>query len=101
MELLQTQRREGGDWAGLHRLFMDLLYEMSRIQRVRIEDLGEFFDWVRCLRLTHATVLVDDEFITGLFEIIEDLSYDVNDPYHYPVIRVLVSVLLPCRIGRD
>lgn len=37
-------------------------------------------------------VLVDDEFIMGLFEIIEDLSYDVNDPYHYPVIRVLVSV---------
>lgn len=38
-------------------------------------------------------VLVDDDFIEGLFEIIEDLSYDVNDPYHYPVIRVLVSGL--------
>ena len=36
-------------------------------------------------------VLVDDEFVKGLFDIIEDLSYDVNDPYHYPVIRVLVS----------
>lgn len=36
-------------------------------------------------------VLVDDDFIKGLFEIIEDLSYDANDPYHYPVIRVLVS----------
>lgn len=37
-------------------------------------------------------VLVDDDFVRGLFDIIEDLSYDVNDPYHYPVIRVLVSV---------
>lgn len=34
---------------------------------------------------------MDDEFVKGLFDIIEDLSYDVNDPYHYPVIRVLVS----------
>lgn len=37
-------------------------------------------------------VLVDDDFIKGLFEIVENLSYDANDPYHYPVIRVLVSV---------
>lgn len=37
-------------------------------------------------------VLVDDDFIRCLFDIIEDLSYDVTDPYHYPVIRVLVSV---------
>lgn len=36
-------------------------------------------------------VLVDDDFIRFLFDIIEDLSYDVTDPYHYPVIRVLVS----------
>lgn len=28
-----------------------------------------------------------------LFEIIEELSYDANDPYHYPVIRVLVRFL--------
>lgn len=37
-------------------------------------------------------VLVDDDFIRCLFDIIEDLSYDVTDPYHYPVIRVLVSL---------
>lgn len=36
-------------------------------------------------------VLVDDDFIRCLFDIIEDLSYDVTDPYHYPVIRVLVG----------
>ncbi|PYH87344.1 hypothetical protein BO71DRAFT_489646 [Aspergillus ellipticus CBS 707.79] len=75
LELLQARnQREEGATAGLHRLLMDLIYEMSRIQRVKIEDL----------------VLVDDEFIKGLFDIIEDLSYDVNDPYHYPVIRVLL-----------
>ncbi len=36
------------------------------------------------------TVHVDDGFVKHLFEIIEELSDDVNDPYHYPVIRVLV-----------
>ena len=35
-------------------------------------------------------MLVEDGFITYLLEIIEGLSDDVNDPYHYPVIRVLV-----------
>lgn len=44
-------------------------------------------------------VLVDDDFIKGLFEIIEDLSYDASDPYHYPVIRVLVRICLTyCRV---
>lgn len=35
-------------------------------------------------------VLVDDEFVKYLFALIEELSSDYNDPYHYPVIRVLV-----------
>ncbi|KAL5336083.1 hypothetical protein BJX70DRAFT_373826 [Aspergillus crustosus] len=75
LELLQAQTKQMEDSAaGLHRLLMDLLYELSRIQRIRIEDM----------------VLVDDEFIRGLFDIIEHLSYDANDPYHYPVIRVLL-----------
>lgn len=30
-----------------------------------------------------------------LFEIIEQVSDDVNDPYHYPTIRVLVSLSQP------
>ncbi|BCR83034.1 DUF2013 domain-containing protein [Aspergillus chevalieri] len=82
LELLQKRKNDshghsdededGG--AGLHRMLMDLLYEMSRVQRVKIGDL----------------VLVDDDFIKGLFELIENLSDDVNDPYHYPVIRVLL-----------
>ncbi|KAJ5082847.1 hypothetical protein N7532_011890 [Penicillium argentinense] len=78
LELIQALRKnEMGGGAGLHRLLMDLLYEMSRIQRVKIEDL----------------VLVDDDFIRCLFDIIEDLSFDVTDPYHYPVIRVLLLTL--------
>lgn len=78
LELLQVQNRKKeveGDEALLHRVFMDLIYEMSRIQRIKMEDL----------------VLVDDEFIKSLFDIIEELSYDSSDPYHYTVIRVLVS----------
>ncbi|KAJ5779586.1 hypothetical protein N7457_007306 [Penicillium paradoxum] len=75
LELIQAMRRADLDGdAGLHRLLMDLVYEMLRIQRVKIEDL----------------VLVDDDFIRCLFDIIEDLSDDVTDPYHYPVIRVLL-----------
>lgn len=40
------------------------------------------------------TVLIEDDFILYLFGVIEGLSNDVNDPYHYPVIRVLVGVFL-------
>lgn len=39
------------------------------------------------------TVLVDDDFVKHLFEIIEELSGDVDDPYHYPVIKILVRSL--------
>ena len=44
---------------------------------------------------------MDDDFIRCLFDIIEDLSYDVTDPYHYPVIRVLVSGFLYVCVGFD
>lgn len=40
LELVRSQSPDVDDGAGLHRLLMDLLYEMSRIQRVKIEDLG-------------------------------------------------------------
>lgn len=41
LELIQAMRRADLDGdAGLHRLLMDLIYEMSRIQRIKIEDLG-------------------------------------------------------------
>ncbi|KAL4820653.1 hypothetical protein BDW67DRAFT_152903 [Aspergillus spinulosporus] len=76
LELLQAQslRMNDESAANLHRLLMDLLYELSRIQKIKIEDL----------------ILVDDDFVRGLFDIIEHVSYDANDPYHYPVIRVLL-----------
>lgn len=35
-------------------------------------------------------MLVEDDFVKYLFQIIEGLSDDAHDPYHYPVIRVLV-----------
>ena len=72
LELIKQGRKDN---ARLHRLLLELLYEMSRMQRLSPEDLGQ----------------VDDEFVTYLFDIIEQLSDDVDDPYHYPVIRVLVS----------
>jgi hypothetical protein len=58
----------------LHRMLLELMYEMSRVQRLTFEDLAQ----------------VDDAFVTSLFQLIEQLSDDVDDPYHYPVIRVLV-----------
>lgn len=45
LELLHAHARplhmEDDSTAGLHRLLMDLLYELSRIQKIRIEDLSE------------------------------------------------------------
>jgi hypothetical protein len=72
VELVKQGRRDDSQ---LHRLLLELLYEMSRMQRLTVEDLLQ----------------VDDDFVKYLFQIIEELSDDVNDPYHYPVIRVLVS----------
>jgi hypothetical protein len=72
--LLDLIKSCGGHDSRLHRLILELMYEMSRIERLRSEDLMQ----------------VDDAFVTYLFELIEALSDDVDDPYHYPVIRVLV-----------
>lgn len=43
LELLhmRTLDRDDDGGAGLHRLLMDLLYELSRIQKIKLEDLGE------------------------------------------------------------
>jgi DNA primase large subunit len=73
VELIKEGKK---DDARLHRLLLELLYEMSRMQRLSVEDL----------------VQVDDDFVEYLFHIIEELSDDVDDPYHYPVIRVLVGI---------
>lgn len=37
-------------------------------------------------------MLIEDGFVKYLLDIIEGLSDDVNDPYHYPVIKVLVLI---------
>ncbi|KAI9850749.1 MAG: hypothetical protein M1838_005160 [Thelocarpon superellum] len=71
LELIQKRPDVDG---ALHRRLLELLYEMSRIQRLRLEDLR----------------LIDEDFVSYLFQIIEELSDDVDDPYHYPVIRVLL-----------
>jgi hypothetical protein len=76
VELIKEGKK---DDARLHRLLLELLYDMSRLQRLSIEDL----------------VRVDDDFVKYLFQIIEELSDDVDDPYHYPVIRVLVRISYP------
>ena len=73
--LLELVKQGKRDDARLHRLLLELLYEMSRMQRLSAEELGQ----------------VDDEFVIYFFQMIEELSDDVDDPYHYPIIRVLVS----------
>lgn len=73
LELLNGRKQSD---PGLHRLLLELMYEMSRIEQLRYEDLLQ----------------VDDGFVMYLFQLIEELSDDVHDPYHYPIIRVLVSL---------
>lgn len=72
LELIKSQKDED---PRLHRFLLQLMYEMSRMERLRRDDIQ----------------LVDDGFIHYLFGLIENVSDDVHDPYHYPTIRVLVS----------
>lgn len=58
----------------LHRLLLELMYEMARIEQLRVADL----------------LCIDDNFVIYMFQLIEGLSDDVDDPYHYPIIRVLL-----------
>ena len=75
--LLELIRGCAGGEDRLHRLLLQLMYEMSRIEHLRAEDLLQ----------------VDDGFVMYLFQLIESVSDDANDPYHYAVIRVLVGSL--------
>lgn len=89
LELVQ----DGVDDAGLHRMLLELLYDMSRIQRLRLEDLSTqiLLDLLWKVLMGPA-VLIEDDFLAYMFRIIEEFSDDVNDPYHYPVIRVVVCL---------
>ena len=40
LELIQAQKEDDAD-PGFLRLMLNLLYEMARIQRLKVEDLGE------------------------------------------------------------
>ncbi|KAI1438153.1 hypothetical protein GGR50DRAFT_533980 [Xylaria sp. CBS 124048] len=71
IELINNRKE---DDPALHRLLLELIYEMSRIQKLRLQDLMH----------------VDDDFITYLFQLTQSLSDDFNDPCHYPIIRVLL-----------
>ncbi|VZI15199.1 unnamed protein product [Fusarium fujikuroi] len=71
LELINGRRDQD---PGLHRLLLQLMYEMSRMERLRVDDL----------------TMVEDEFVHYLFALIEELSDDAHDPYHYPTIRVLL-----------
>ncbi|KAH8151591.1 uncharacterized protein LAJ45_04213 [Morchella importuna] len=71
MEMVAQKREEDRIlWSSV----LDLLYEMSRIQRLRREDLDS----------------IGDGFISYLFQLVEEDPDDPNDPYHYPVIRMLL-----------
>ncbi|KAK5172966.1 pre-rRNA processing [Saxophila tyrrhenica] len=72
--LVQLIRDKRDNDYGLHKLLLELLYEISRSQRLNRDDL----------------VTVDDPFILHLLDLIEHLSDDADDPYHYPIIRVLL-----------
>lgn len=79
------------DEMGLHRLFLELLYEMSRIQRLSHDDLSTLVV-TNCKYPANSVVgSVDGNLVLYFFQVIESLSNDVDDPYHYPIIRVLVG----------
>jgi hypothetical protein len=93
--LLELIQKKPGEDDRLHRTLLDLLYEMSRIQRLRVEDMSKCGAVITLHQpftnlAGRCAGYVDDAFVTHLFQIIEEVSDDANDPYHYPVIRVLV-----------
>lgn len=72
--LLELIKARSDDDPRLRRFLLQLMYEMSRMERLRRDDIQ----------------MVDDSFIHYLFGLIENISEDASDPYHYPTIRVLV-----------
>ena len=54
--LLELIRGRKDDDVGLHRMLLELLYEMSRIQRLRIEDLSPSFVLLASCRILFLTI---------------------------------------------
>lgn len=92
-KLVHFIRDRTDDGLGLHRLFLELLYEMSRIQRLSQDDLRMLFAEPTATSANVCLGSVDGNIILYFFQVIESLSNDVDDPYHYPIIRVLVCIL--------
>ncbi|KAL5113929.1 hypothetical protein ACEQ8H_008178 [Pleosporales sp. CAS-2024a] len=81
----------------LHQLLLELLYESSRGQRLTAEDFSTSktatvapLAPIDTVLTCDCLVAVNDAFILYLLDIIEGASDDAEDPYHYPVIRVLL-----------
>lgn len=92
--LIELIRERKDDDNGLHRLMLELLFEMARIQKVTREDLGNLSRRGRDMIGADCVcaAVVDDSFVLYLFKLIEQLSDDAEDPFHYPIIRVLVGM---------
>lgn len=96
--LVQLIREGIDDEMGLHKTLVELMYEMSRIQEIAAEELGK---WWPCsgkycwsTQANEHLATINDDFVLYLLQIVEGLADDdTGDPYHYPVIRVLVCQL--------
>lgn len=73
VELLNSPRHQE---YRLHDVLLQLMYEMCRMERLRVPDL----------------LLVDDAFIVHLLHLVEEGIGGASDPYQSTVIRVLVSL---------
>lgn len=74
--LISTIRTARSHSVRLHRIFLELLYEMCRIQKLTIADLA----------------LIDSDFVNYLFGTIESkFGYDY-DPYSFAVIKVFLAL---------
>lgn len=51
VRLVELIRDNKDDELGLHRMLLELMYEMSRIQRLSLEDLGAFVGEEVAIRL--------------------------------------------------
>ncbi|KAK9236303.1 hypothetical protein V1525DRAFT_407396 [Lipomyces kononenkoae] len=58
----------------LHQIFLELLYEMCRVQRLQFSDMEA----------------VAEDFVEYLFQAVENNEDYDNDPYSYSVIRILL-----------
>ncbi|KAF2664407.1 hypothetical protein BT63DRAFT_460704 [Microthyrium microscopicum] len=73
VELIHTFG-QNGEHSELFMILLDLIYEQARIFTLEWLELAS----------------VDDAFVLSLFSMIESMSGDVADPFHYSIIRVLL-----------